>query len=69
MAEQQQQQSQVIMVVFQCPHCYGIQQGDGSIRWGCDALHPEVLRQMVARDQETIQRGATVWRVGKILQE
>ena len=45
------EQEQDVIVVQLCPHCEGKQQEDGSIRWSCDALHPEVLAQMEERDR------------------
>lgn len=46
------QEEKDVMVAYQCEHCYGTQQADGSIKWGCDAIHAEVLAQMDRCERE-----------------
>ena len=41
-----------VLVVYQCEHCYGTLEEDGTLTWCCDAMHEEVLEQMERREND-----------------
>lgn len=46
----QEQPPQEVLVVNVCKHCQLTLEEDGTGRWSCDSMHPEVLAQMDKQD-------------------